>query len=446
MSELEQIVTSEKTKVLEDIKQLNEQIKAVQNQISAKANYLDKIKQNENLMADTISKFEQFTQQQLDLEKQLSSRNSEYDLVKDSLNFASKQQASDEINHLTDKLNILKIAYQQAQKLRDESKKKLQEAKAILSADTIKLETTVNALELAHHNYITFIAKAGFGDEADYKTFIMSNEEIEQLTAKIMDYTNACRDNKLTIERLGLETRDKQFKDIVLIQTKQEQIQSEKIALDDAFQAIKARLIINEPIKKALEKHRTKKDEIEKSYMIISNLSKTANGDLAGKQKLAFEQYVQASYFNQIIFEANKRLAIMASGRYELLRKEEASNLKTQSGLELDVLDHYTGKIRTVKSLSGGEAFKSSLALALGLSDVIQSFAGGVEVDTMFIDEGFGSLDSESLEQAIATLSSLTQGNRLVGIISHVSELKERIDKKLVIEKEITGSKIRLVK
>lgn len=185
---------------------------------------------------------------------------------------------------------------------------------------------------------------------------------------------------------------------------------------------------------------------MEKEYLVIMNLSKTANGELAGQQKLAFEQFVQASYFNQIIAEANKRLAIMTNSRYELLRKENAADNRSQSGLDLDVMDNYTGKVRTVKSLSGGESFKASLALALGLSDVIQSYAGGVEIDAVFIDEGFGALDAESLEQAIVTLHGLTAGNRLVGIISHVSELKDRIDKKVVIQKDIAGSTIQFVK
>ena len=134
----------------------------------------------------------------------------------------------------------------------------------------------------------------------------------------------------------------------------------------------------------------------------------------------------------------------MTNNRYELLRKEDATDLRSK-GLEIDVLDHYTGRVRSVKSLSGGESFKASLSLALGLSDVIQSYAGGVEIDTLFIDEGFGALDAESLEQAIQTLVGLTEGNRLVGIISHVSELKERIDRQIVIKKTPRGSTLSII-
>ena len=176
----------------------------------------------------------------------------------------------------------------------------------------------------------------------------------------------------------------------------------------------------------------------------MSLLSKTANGELAGKQKLAFEQFVQAAYFGNIVASANQRLYYMTNGRFELLRRETASNLRSPSGLELDVMDYYTGKIRSVKSLSGGESFKAALSLALGLSDIIQGYAGGVQVDTMFIDEGFGALDAESMEQAISVLSHLAGKNRLVGVISHVAELKERIDKKLIIEKSTSGSVIHI--
>ena len=136
----------------------------------------------------------------------------------------------------------------------------------------------------------------------------------------------------------------------------------------------------------------------------------------------------------------------MTSGRFTLVPKMDSENLQSQSGLELDVIDAYTGKQRSVKSLSGGESFKASLALALGLSDMIQSHAGGIQIDSMFVDEGFGTLDAESLEQAISILVSLSDCNRIVGIVSHVEELRSRIDKKLVVTKGQTGSHVRLVK
>ncbi|HOO28944.1 MAG TPA: SbcC/MukB-like Walker B domain-containing protein, partial [Lachnospiraceae bacterium] len=144
-------------------------------------------------------------------------------------------------------------------------------------------------------------------------------------------------------------------------------------------------------------------------------------------------------YFDRILVRANTRFMVMSGGQYELKRRRGTDNNRSQSGLELDVIDHYNGTQRSVKTLSGGESFKASLSLALGLSDEIQSSSGGVMVDTMFVDEGFGSLDEESLQQAMRALYGLAEGNRLVGIISHVPELKEKIDRQIVVTKEKSG-------
>lgn len=174
----------------------------------------------------------------------------------------------------------------------------------------------------------------------------------------------------------------------------------------------------------------------------IESLSKTASGELRGQSKLAFEQYIQSAYFERIILHANERFIKMSGGRYEFTPSSETTGKKFKTGLDLDVIDNYTGKNRSVKSLSGGEGFKASLSLALGMSDVIQASAGGIRLDSMFVDEGFGALDDESLEQAIGILSELTGGSRSVGIISHVQELKERIDKRIVVKKNLKGSSV----
>lgn len=180
-------------------------------------------------------------------------------------------------------------------------------------------------------------------------------------------------------------------------------------------------------------------EELEKRYAWVRTLSNTANGTLTGREKIALETYIQMNYFDNVLRRANVRLMTMTEGRYELKRRVESENNRSQSGLELDVIDHYNGSQRSVKSLSGGECFQASLALALGLADEVQSTAGGIRLDTMFVDEGFGSLDEDALRQAMAALSDLAQGNRLVGIISHVSELKEKIDKQVVVHKTRTG-------
>lgn len=199
---------------------------------------------------------------------------------------------------------------------------------------------------------------------------------------------------------------------------------------------------------KCLDNINKKSDEIsqiEKRKISLNALNNTANGNITGKEKVMLETYIQMTYFDRIIARANTRFMKMSGGQYELKRSESADNNRSQSGLDLSVIDHYNGSERSVKSLSGGESFKASLSLALGLSDEIQSSAGGIKLDTMFVDEGFGSLDPESLSQAFRALANLSDGNRLVGIISHVADLKEKIDKQVVITKEKAGgSKIEI--
>lgn len=229
------------------------------------------------------------------------------------------------------------------------------------------------------------------------------------------------------------------------IQTDKEQVMlnrselsGRRALISEKIKTLHNRISVNETALKNIEQRSSELDSLESKWMWMKALSNTANGNISGKEKIMLETYIQRTYFDRIIARANTRFMVMSGGQYELKRCEEGSN-RSQSGLELNVIDHYNGTERSVKTLSGGESFKASLSLALGLSDEIQSSAGGIRLDTMFVDEGFGSLDEESLQQAIRALSGLTEGNRLVGIISHVSELKERIDKQIIVKKEKTG-------
>ncbi len=185
---------------------------------------------------------------------------------------------------------------------------------------------------------------------------------------------------------------------------------------------------------------------LDREWQQVSALNATANANLRKRERITLETYVQMTYFDRIIRRANVHLMRMSGGKYDLVRRQTAENLRAQSGLDLDVIDHYNGTTRSVKTLSGGESFIASLSLALGLSEEIQMSAGGIRMDTMFVDEGFGSLDEETLQQAMRALHSLTEGNRLIGIISHVAELRRAIDKQIVVRKEKTGgSTVRIV-
>ena len=223
------------------------------------------------------------------------------------------------------------------------------------------------------------------------------------------------------------------------LSARQQELQKERDQLAEEQKELFLKVETNQRIEQGMTGRQKEMQEMEKRYGMIRELSNTMNGNLAGKDKVMLETYVQMQYFDRIIRRANTRFMVMSAGQYELKRSVQAENMRSQSGLELDVTDHYNGTTRSVKTLSGGEAFLASLSLALGLSDEVQSASGGIVLDTMFVDEGFGSLDETALGQAIDALQALTEGNRLVGIISHVSELQERIEHKLIVQKERSG-------
>lgn len=240
--------------------------------------------------------------------------------------------------------------------------------------------------------------------------------------------------------------KNTQAVDTEALQQKSDELTRQRTETSEAQKTIHTRLVTNQTALQNICEKATDLEHLEKRQQWLQALSDTVNGRLRDREKIALETYIQMTFFDRILQRANLRLLVMSGGQYELKRRREADNNRSQSGLELDVIDHYNGSERSVKSLSGGESFKASLSLALGLSDEVQSAAGGIRLDTMFVDEGFGSLDEESLAQAIRALTGLTEGKRLVGIISHVTELKEKIDKQIIVTKEKTGgSRVEIV-
>ena len=269
---------------------------------------------------------------------------------------------------------------------------------------------------------------------------------IEKAKNRLDDHRRSTSEQKGQIAALQEQLANAEAIDLEQETQRQTLLLQKKQGLSQTLTSLSTRITTNQLARDNLQRQSGDLQQLEKRYTWVRSLSNTANGNVGGKEKIMLEAYIQATYFDRIIARANRRFLTMSGGQYELARRTTAENKVSQSGLELDVIDHYNGSRRSVKSLSGGESFKASLALALGLSDEIQSSAGGIRLDCMFVDEGFGSLDEDSLEQAMKALNSLTEGNRLVGIISHVAGLKQRIDRQVLVTKAKTGgSKIEIV-
>lgn len=284
------------------------------------------------------------------------------------------------------------------------------------------------------------------------------NKKIRGLELEIDDIENGIRDAQKSFEEINtkveklkssIETLSGQLKkdeDILLgeLETRLKELKVELIVKEKEHDDVYARLNGNREVLKKVNNSKKEIENLEERYSTISELNNVVNGKLSGK-KIDLETYVQITYFDRIIQRANLRLLNMSGGQYELKRRETETMTKEQ-GLDLDIIDHNNNSSREANTLSGGEGFIASLALALGLSDEIQSSAGGVRLDTLFVDEGFGSLSGNYLGQVMNALNSLTEGNKLVGVISHIEELKQRIDKRIEVTKDrVNGSVINIV-
>ncbi len=343
---------------------------------------------------------------------------------------------------------------------RDELDKQIPEAKTALEELKSEIQGLVNQLSsltasrTEKQNRLNVLTQ-----KLSFKSKSEANAEIErlkrdwkQIKNDIEATQNLYNNCNLDIQKLGGEIKVLEEKlaagcDVdkdaeILEQTRLMGEKNENVELQ---KIIYSRIDRNSGILKNIDSQKSGLVQLEKEYSWKKIISDTANGTISSRQKIQFETYVLMAYFDRIVQRANTRFMIMSDGQYEFKRKVEADNNRAQSGLDLNVIDHYNGSERDVKSLSGGESFMASLSLALGLSDDVQSNAGGIQIDSMFIDEGFGTLDSDAIEKALNVLSALSGGNRLIGIISHKEELK-RIDKQLVVTKDmVDGSKVKLV-
>ena len=290
--------------------------------------------------------------------------------------------------------------------------------------------------------YAKLLEKSGFVSEETYHLAILPERSRSKLEREEKEYESQCLRQQSEQKLLEKQVSGKTYTDTTELN---EQLKAEKQALKEAEKTYMELHTAYENDRSVLQNcavYLEKGKKLESEDQVIKSLSKTANGRLSGSAKIDFETYIQRQYFKQIIHEANKRLLTMSNHQFILKLKEEAiTGRKTNEGLELSVYSLVTDSERDVKTLSGGESFLAALAMALGLSDIVERSAGAIHPDMMFIDEGFGSLDAQSRQQAIEVLAELAGDSRMVGIISHVTELKEQIDRKLVVSRTDKGSR-----
>lgn len=290
--------------------------------------------------------------------------------------------------------------------------------------------------------YAKLLEKSGFVSEETYHLAILTERSRSKLEREEKEYESQCLRQQSEQKLLEKQVSGKTYTDTTELN---EQLKAEKQALKEAEKTYMELHTAYENDRSVLQNcavYLEKGKKLESEDQVIKSLSKTANGRLSGSAKIDFETYIQRQYFKQIIHEANKRLLTMSNHQFILKLKEEANTgRKTNEGLDLSVYSLVTDSERDVKTLSGGESFLAALAMALGLSDIVERSAGAIHPDMMFIDEGFGSLDAQSRQQAIEVLAELAGDSRMVGIISHVTELKEQIDRKLVVSRTDKGSR-----
>ena len=335
----------------------------------------------------------------------------------------------DAIGQSDKKLQTLRIAEEKSRTAAEQGRKRLE-----------SLLKTGDNLSRAFDDRL---AAAGFEDERAWQLARLPEKAMEQAEDTLRRYGEQKRSLEDRADMLRDKVLGKEWTDTDALEEKRRSVKAQREAVERTEGALAKRLAIHEDVLKELREVRWQKKRREAHWAAVRDLYNCCAGITGGsfRAKITFEAYVQQYYFKQVVAAANKRLTVLTDGMFTLRCKEEARDRVRQSGLDLDVLDRGTGQWRDVSTLSGGESFLASLALALGLSDVVQGQSGAIRMDAMFIDEGFGTLDDNALRNSLRVLSSLADGKRLIGIISHVHDLEERIDRQIYVTKGLKGSR-----
>ncbi|WP_147803315.1 AAA family ATPase [Alkalicoccus halolimnae] len=349
----------------------------------------------------------------------------------------SLEQLKKQIKETKQKKQQLEKQWEEAQKSRQEAQEQFLKAQSNLKHAEERVKEAELKKERIQNDYEIALEKAGFSTEEAYKKAKLPAEVRESLQQEIEQYHKAVHTVSVQVADLQEELKNKERVDVNTLKETLDALNREMEEARTAFQKAKTCLETAVQGRKKITDAEMELADVEKEFQLVKDLYDVVRGE--NSKKISFERYLQIEFLEQIIHAANERLKRLSNGQYYLIRSDRLEKRGRQSGLGLDVLDNYTGQMRDVKTLSGGEKFNASLCLALGMADVIQSYEGGISIETMFIDEGFGSLDEESLQKAIDTLVDLQQSGRMIGVISHVQEMKQVIPATLEVKKSKEG-------
>ncbi|WP_457942392.1 AAA family ATPase [Vreelandella alkaliphila] len=344
------------------------------------------------------------------------------------------------LTELDNQIAELEQAWERAQQVLSTSETQQARAEEQLRGANQQLARSQQALEQAQAEWQTALQASSFESEAAYQAAQLEDNQRQDLARQVEAYQRRLAELDGALHNYHAQLAEKTPPDLAALTKFTEVAQAEEHTQLEAWRTLDGRLNTLQGIRQKLTAARAAQAELEAQYRVWGTLSEVANGRTGNR--ISLQRFVLGVLLDDVLIQASERLVRMSRGRYQLVRREDPSKGNKASGLELDVADTYTGKSRSVATLSGGESFMAALALALGLSDVVQAYAGGIQLDTLFIDEGFGSLDQDALDQAIAMLSELQMGGRMIGIISHVSELKEQMPVRVEVRASRQGSSV----
>lgn len=370
--------------------------------------------------------------------------------TKKRLLFPTREEVERAIQVFQQQLDESHSALERAREELEGHRKQMEQNRLLMQAKEAELPQVAELCAISRQRLEGALAQAGLADLEAYQQALLvdgtviQEDWLREQRQRVQDYHTQRQTKCALLTQLEQELTGVRQVELEPLEQEIEGLEGTIRELEAQERQVAMRIQTNQTIADTCRREYQALQEAQEDYLRLKELSDTANGELTGRAKITFERYAQGRFFRQIIARANHRLYQMTNGRFELAMQETAQNNRGKTGLDLDVIDHYTGKRRSVKTLSGGEAFQASLSLALGLSDVVQRRSGGMQLDALFLDEGFGTLDEEALRQAIGTLQQLADGQKMVGIISHVAELKEAIGRKIIVTATAQGSTLEI--